>query len=100
MAKIEITPSFSSVLRDARKSVGLSREQVAHVACVDPSYLARCEKGLVEPTFSRAVAMLRAAGAQLSAERRGNYGLVRSRFDFARGFEFDPSTYSENPDGE
>lgn len=100
MAKIDIKPSFGSVLRDARQFVGLMRDEVAHVAGVDPSYLARCEKGLVEPTFSRAIAMLSAAGVQLRIEQRGNFGLNRLCFDFARGFEFDPSTYTENPDGE
>ena len=100
MAKIEIRPSFGSVLRDARKSVGLSREQVAHVACVDPSYLARCEKGLVEPTFSRAVAMLWAAGMRLRVVQGRNGYFDTVVIDFARGFEFDPSTYTENPDGE
>lgn len=82
------------------RHVGLTRKQVAELAGVDQSYLARCEKGLVEPTFSRAVAMLWAAGMRLRVvQGRGGY-FNTVVIDFARGFEFDPSTYSENPDGE
>ena len=108
MAKIDIKPSFGSVLRYARMRIGQSREQVACVAGVDQSYLARCEKGLVEPTFNRAVAMLWAVGVRLRivpGERLRALHEDFSRlncveFDFSRGFEFDPSTYSENPDND
>ncbi len=49
---------FASVLRVFRERAGLSRNGLAHLACVDPSYLCRVENGERKPAKADIVASL------------------------------------------
>jgi predicted transcriptional regulator len=53
------------ILRESRRRAGLTQRRLAERAGVSQPLIARIESGLVQPTFDRLVALVRACGLDL-----------------------------------
>lgn len=53
------------IVRESRRRAGLTQRRLAELAGVSQPLLARIESGIVQPTFDRLVALVRACGLDL-----------------------------------
>lgn len=58
----------SALLRDARRSRGLTQAQLARRSATTQNYVSRIERGAVEPTLPTVERLLHAMGLRLAAE--------------------------------
>jgi transcriptional regulator with XRE-family HTH domain len=63
---------YDDMVRTARRSADLSQRQLARLAEVAPSSVARVESGRVQPTLRMLVKLLAAAGCELVVVRRSD----------------------------
>ena len=48
---------FGKLVRDKRKSLGLSQDELAHISSIDRSYMGRIERGEVNITLEKVYAI-------------------------------------------
>lgn len=69
----------AQLLRRARRHAGLSQRELARLAGVPQSSVARIERGALSPRADTLEGLLRAAGQTLSIEPRLGIGIDRSQ---------------------
>ncbi len=67
------------MLRYARRGAGLTQRQLAERAGMPQATVGRIEAGLITPRVDTLEKLLRAAGRELSVERRPGIGIDRSQ---------------------
>lgn len=72
-----MTPS--TLLREARRRVGISQRELARRADVPQSTVGRIEAGLLDPRFGTLEKLLRSCGYEIETERKLGEGVDRTQ---------------------
>ena len=64
------SPSRSLVLRETRKTMGLTQQQFADLAGVGRRFVSECESGKPRLEFGKVIQVAKAGGIDLFARRR------------------------------
>jgi transcriptional regulator with XRE-family HTH domain len=60
-----VAKAFGQALRQSRERAGMSQEELAHLACVDRTFVSRAERGVCQPAL--ATVLLLAGALKISA---------------------------------
>lgn len=55
-----VAKAFGQALRQSRESVGLSQEELAHLANVDRTFVSRAERGVCQPALATIIMLAKA----------------------------------------
>ncbi|HNL91882.1 MAG TPA: helix-turn-helix transcriptional regulator [Pseudomonadales bacterium] len=55
-----VAKAFGLALRQSRESVGLSQEELAHLANVDRTFVSRAERGVCQPALATIIMLAQA----------------------------------------
>lgn len=62
----QITEIFGDVVRETRKSKGISQEKLAQLAEIDRAYMGKIERGQAKPSFPTILSISKALGVKAS----------------------------------